>query len=74
MGYSGQLFRYAKDPISEDDFPPPGEDVTVGDKKGNLSPKVTGGVPSKVIYYKSYYQEIQHLCMKLSWAIRVKCP
>ena len=74
MGYSGQLFRYAKGPISEDDFPRPGEDVTVGDEKGNLSPKVTGGVPSKVIYYKSYDQEIQHLCMKLSWAIRVKCP
>ncbi len=64
MGYSGQLFRYAKGPISEDDFPRPGEDVTEGD----------WGVPSKVIYYKSYYQEIQHLCMKLSWAIRVKCP
>ena len=31
MGYSGQLFRYAKGPISEDDFPRPGEDVTVGD-------------------------------------------
>ena len=73
MGDSGQLFRYAKGPISEDDFPGRG-DVTVGDKKGNLSPKVTGGVPSKVIYYKSYDQEIQHLCMKLSWAIRVKCP
>ena len=73
MGYSGQLFRYAKGPISEDDFPRPGEDVTVGDKKGNLSPKVTGG-PSKVIYYKSYDQEIQHLCMKSLWAIRVRCP
>ena len=73
MGYSGQLFRYAKGPISEDDFPRPGEDVTVDDKKGNLSPKVTGG-PSKVIYYKSYDQEIQHLCMKSLWAIRVRCP
>ena len=37
MGDSGQLFRYAKGPISEDDFPRPGEDVTVGDKKGNLA-------------------------------------
>ena len=34
MGYSGQLFRYAKGPISEDDFPRPGEDVTVGDGEG----------------------------------------
>ena len=31
LGYSGQLFRYAKGPISEDDFPRPGEDVTEGD-------------------------------------------
>ena len=37
MGYSGQLFRYAKGPISEDDFPRPGEDVAAGDKKGNLA-------------------------------------
>ena len=34
---SRKVYRYAKGPISEDDFPRPGEDVTVGDQKGNLS-------------------------------------
>ena len=34
---SRKLYRYAKGPISEDDFPRPGEDVTAGDKRGNLS-------------------------------------
>ena len=37
---------YARGPIPEADFPRPGEDVTVGDKKGNLSAKQTGGVHS----------------------------
>ena len=42
---SRKLYRNAKGPILEDDFPRPGEDVTVGDKKGNLSSECeTGGV------------------------------
>ena len=34
---SRKLSRHAKGPILEDDFPRPGEDVTAGDQKGNLS-------------------------------------
>ena len=37
LHFSRKLFRTAKGPIPEDDFPRPGEDVTVGDKKGNLA-------------------------------------
>ena len=39
-----ELSRHAKGPIPEADFPRPGEDVTSGDKKGNLSAQQTGGV------------------------------
>ena len=46
LHFSRKPCRHAKGPISEDDFPRPGEDVTEGDKKGNLSPKATGGVRS----------------------------
>ena len=38
LRFSRKLYRHAKGPISEDDFPRPGEDVAAGDKKGNLSP------------------------------------
>ena len=38
LHFSQKLYRHAKGPISEDDFPRPGEDVAAGDKKGNLSP------------------------------------
>ena len=38
LHFRRKLSRHAKGPISEDDFPRPGEDVTAGDKKGNLSP------------------------------------
>ena len=41
---SRKLYHHAKGPIPEEGFPRPGEDVTVGDKKGNLSPQATGGV------------------------------
>ena len=44
LRFSRKLYRYAKGPILEDDFPRSGEDVTAGDKKGNLAPQVTGGV------------------------------
>ena len=44
LRFSRKLYRHAKGPISEDDFPRPGEDVAAGDKKGNLSPWATGGV------------------------------
>ena len=37
LHFRRKLSRHAKGPISEDDFPRPGEDVTAGDKKGNLS-------------------------------------
>ena len=37
LHFSRKLYRYAKGPILEEDFPRPGEDVTEGDKKGNLS-------------------------------------
>ena len=37
LRFSRKLYRHAKGPILEDDFPRPGEDVTAGDKKGNLS-------------------------------------
>ena len=37
LHFNRKLYRYAKGPILEDDFPRPGEDVTEGDKKGNLS-------------------------------------
>ena len=37
LRFSRKLYRHAKGPISEDDFPRPGEDVTVGDKRGNLA-------------------------------------
>ena len=37
LHFSRKLYRHAKGPISEDDFPRPGEDVTVGDKRGNLA-------------------------------------
>ena len=39
---SRKLYRYAKGPIPEDDFPRPGEDVTAGDKKGNLAARSDG--------------------------------
>ena len=45
--FSRKVCRYAKGPILEDDFPRSGEDVTEGDKKGNLSlsaNEMTGGV------------------------------
>ena len=35
--FNGKATDYARGPISEDDFPRPGEDVTYGDKKGNLA-------------------------------------
>ena len=38
LRFSRKLYRHAKGPIPEDDFPRPGEDVAAGDKKGNLSP------------------------------------
>ena len=37
LHFSRKLYHYAKGPISEDDFPRPGEDVTAGDKRGNLA-------------------------------------
>ena len=37
LRFSRKLYRHAKGPISEDDFPRPGEDVAAGDKKGNLA-------------------------------------
>ena len=37
LPFSGKATGYARDPIPEADFPRPGEDVTVGDKKGNLA-------------------------------------
>ena len=37
LHFSRKLYRYAKGPIPEEDFPRPGEDVTEGDKKGNLA-------------------------------------
>ena len=49
LHFSRKLSRHAKGPISEDDFPRPGEDVTVGDKKGNLSSECeTGGVQASL--------------------------
>ena len=38
LRFSRKLYRHAKGPIPEDDFPRSGEDVAAGDKKGNLSP------------------------------------
>ena len=35
--FNGKATGYARGPIPEADFPRPGEDVTVGDKKGNLA-------------------------------------
>ena len=35
LPFSGKVTGYARGPIPETDFPRPGEDVTVGDKKGN---------------------------------------
>ena len=37
LRFSRKLYRHAKGPISEDDFPRPGEDVAAGDKRGNLA-------------------------------------
>ena len=37
LRFSQKLCHHAKGPILEDDFPRPGEDVTVGDKRGNLA-------------------------------------
>lgn len=35
--FNGKATGYVRDPIPETDFPRQGEDVTVGDKKGNLA-------------------------------------
>ena len=62
---SQKLYRYAKGPILEEDFPRPGEDVTEGDKKGNLSSAARLGefLPAKAtrnpIFQRTYVNKME---------------
>ena len=50
LRFSRKLYRHAKGPIPEDDFPRPGEDVAKRQKGGSVERSETGGVFIGVLY------------------------